>query len=68
MTLRTRLDRLEARSPAKLKTWARVIWNPFVETEAEARARDLPPGFAGMVILRKIITPDPRAERTTDHE
>ncbi len=66
--LTRRLDRLETKSPSKAAAWARVIWNPFVETEAEARARDLPPGFEGKVILRKIITPAPRAEGTTDHE
>ncbi|MEI6871750.1 MAG: hypothetical protein WCL08_05655 [Verrucomicrobiota bacterium] len=66
--LSRRMDRLESKAPPTVKTWARVIWNPFVETEAEARARDLPPGFEGKVILRKIITPAPRAEGTTDHE
>jgi len=51
-----------------VKTWARVIWNPFVETEAEAMARDLPPGFDGNIIVRKIITPAPKAKATTGHE
>lgn len=66
--LSRRIDRLESKSPAKVTAWARVLWNPFLETEAEAMARDLPPGFNGNIVVRKIITPAPTSEGTTDHE
>lgn len=55
--LGSRLDRLEAKVPADLKPWERVIWDPECETLEEAKARDLPPGYGGQVVVVKLICP-----------
>ena len=55
--LTRRLDRLEAKAPADLKPWERVVWDPECETLEEAKARDLSPGFEGNVIIVRLVSP-----------
>ena len=66
--LSRRLDRLESKSPADPKPWARVIWNPDLETEAEAKARDLPDGFDGNVMVIRLVSPGSLAKEFAHKE
>ena len=56
--LTRRMDRLEAKVPADLKPWECVIWDPECETLEEAKARDLPPGYEGQVVIVRLVTPE----------
>ena len=66
--LETRLGRLEAKAPANLKPWERVIWDPECETLEEAKARDLPTGYDGNLIIVRIFTPESARKTQPPHE
>lgn len=56
--LETRLGRLEAKAPADLKLWEYVVWDPMLENLDEAKARDLPPGYDGNLIVVRLVSPE----------
>ncbi|OXE35176.1 MAG: hypothetical protein CGW95_15470 [Phenylobacterium zucineum] len=69
MTLKTRLDRLEEKAGGHdLMRLHVVIWDQELETEAEARARDLPPGYDGDVFIVRLVTPESVRKETARHE